>query len=111
MQQAQAWLQPSPSPTESGPEVATDYLQSYNQAGALPKKTVDYLLKEVGKPQSLEAMRSLLGSPARVSRGVETYDIAGSSDGVLAPRQLIVLYRLDPKTNYQTSQAYDWYVK
>jgi hypothetical protein len=53
------------------------------------------------RPQTTEAMHNLLGSPTWQEGNIETYYIAGSSDGVFAGRRLIV--------TYQDGMATDWY--
>lgn len=95
----------------TGSAQASSDLQPYNQGSSVSEAQVHHLFHYVARGQSLGAMRSLLGTPAQISEWKEVYPIAHSSDGVDAGRRLVVLYRADRRTNYQTSEAYDWYLQ
>lgn len=97
----------SSTPVEQAP---AEQLIDYNRGGGVTIEQV----KSLGlyaKGQSQQAMRSLLGTPNRVSANADVFYVRNSGDVAVAGRRLIVLYQADQSCNYTCSTAYDWYLQ
>lgn len=75
------------------------YLVPYNQAGGVTKAQA-LQLNHYAKPQSYEAMVTLLGHPNYRGEASDVYIVKDSAfnDGVMAPEKLTVYYELDHAT-------------
>lgn len=96
----------------SGPQTVKldDRLTPYVQNGGIVTDAHIQQLKQLQMPQSQETINRLLPSPKRVSEGQSTWEIANTSDGIMAPKQLVVLFRPGDQCQRRCYEAYDWYV-
>ena len=95
----------STSPT-TPTEIVTDRIE-YNQGGSITQKQADHMSR-FKKPQTYDAIRSLLGTPNYRDSNSDVYNIQGTSDGIIAPRRLVVFYELHIDDNFTTPKAVSW---
>ena len=95
----------STSPT-TPTEIVTDHIE-YNQGGSITQKQADHMSR-FKKPQTYDAIRSLLGTPNYRDSNSDVYNIQGTSDGIIAPRRLVVFYELHIDDNFTTPKAVSW---
>ena len=95
----------STSPT-TPTEIVTDRIE-YNQGGSITQKQADHMSR-FKKPQTYDAIRSLLGTPNYRDSNSDVYNIQGTSDGIIAPRRLVVFYELHIDDNFTTHKAVSW---
>jgi hypothetical protein len=91
---------------------ASDRLVPFNNAGWISRGKVDeLLLGGFAVPQSTKAIHSLLGAaPLEASQDREVWAILGTTDGIMAPQLLVVLYAPSSRTNFQEWEAQSWYL-
>lgn len=95
----------STSPT-TPTEIVTAHIE-YNQGGSITQKQADHMSR-FKKPQTYDAIRSLLGTPNYRDSNSDVYNIQGTSDGIIAPRRLVVFYELHIDDNFTTPKAVSW---
>lgn len=72
-------------------------------ANEISAALADRVVKDYRRPQTLEAMGKLLGPATEQRDGANIYYIAGSSDGIVAGRRLVMAY--------QGGMATDWHIQ